>query len=74
MDEHKTYQKADDPICYEVRQDCFMYRYGVCKLLTSTHFRRGKCPFYKSVEQAAVDTMKAENRLYELGIKPKKRK
>ena len=72
MDEHKQYSKSELPICYEVKQDCTMYWYGVCRLLTSTHFRRGKCPFYKSWEQAEKDRIKTERRLAELRKMAKK--
>ena len=74
MDERRNYQKSELPICYEVKQDCFMYWYGVCRLLKSTNFRRGRCPFYKTVQQADEDTKKAEKRLYDLRMKAKKRR
>ena len=51
--------KTESPICYWQKFDCNAYDSGVCIALASTQFKRGRCPFYKSREQAELEKQRA---------------
>lgn len=46
------------PICYWQKFDCAAYDSGICIALSSTYFKRGRCPFYKSKKQVMAERAK----------------
>ena len=49
-------------ICYWQKFDCAAYDSGLCVALASTQFKRGRCPFYKTREQVALEEKRAKER------------
>lgn len=74
-----TLYKGDKKMAdVKAKVDCFAYCHSAqgkaeCRILTDLYCaKKGKCSFYKTVEQVDEETNRADERLISLGIKVKK--
>lgn len=63
--------KKAEPSCNFGKFDCFAFYDGTCRVLKSTNFPTGRCPFYKTQQEACANDMRRLQRLRSINLPPR---